>query len=120
MVVQLSDEILARIYDGVGTVWASEPVPGESGWAEGAEMREVYADVPCHLAFGQTKEADGGMLSKVGAVCVLFCPATYEIEPGSRVAVRQNGREYRIALTGVPRMFSMHQEIRGAMLAEFA
>lgn len=120
MVMRVCDELLAALYDGVGTIYASEPLAGESGWADGSCKTVLYEDIPCHLAFERNPEVGSDLLGEVQAVCVLFCGAEYEIAPGSRVLVRQNGREYRLALTGLPRVYAVHQELRAALLSELA
>lgn len=120
MVMRVSDELLASLYDGVCTVYASEPVVGKLGWADERSLVEQYCDIPCHLAFEKTAAAKEGLMSEVDAECVLFCGADYKIAPGSRVLVKQQGREYKLALSGLPRVFVMHQEIRAALLDELA
>lgn len=120
MVMRSCDEVLANVYDGLCTVYASEPVAGKLGWADERSLAELYCDIPCHLAFEKTAAAGDGLMSEVDAVCVLFCGADYDIRPGSMVLVKQRGREYRLALTGLPRVYVLHQEIKAALLDELA
>lgn len=120
MVMRVSDELLAALFDGVCSVYISEPVEGEFGWASKREQREVYSDLPCHLALERGDVASGGIVSEVRASGVLFLGAGAEILPGSEVLVRQNGREYRMALSGLPRVYTVHQEVRVALLDELA
>lgn len=120
MVMRVSEELLAALYDGVCTVYVSEPVVGDFAWASKRERREVYSDLPCHLAFDRTEAASGGVVSEVKASGVLFLGVYAEILPGSEVVVWQNGREYRLALAGLPRVYTVHQEVRVSLLDELA
>lgn len=120
MVMRVSDELLRALYDGVCTVYESVPVEGGFGWASKRERRAVYSELPCHLAFERTDVADGGVVSEIKASGVLFLGVEPEISPGSEVIVRQGGREYRMALCGLPRVYAVHQEVRVALLDELA
>lgn len=118
--MRVNDELLASVYDGLCTVYASEPKAGRLGWADERSQVELHKDIPCHLAFEKAGAAGAGLMSEVDAVCVLFCGADYDIQPGSRVLVKQQGREYRLALTGLPQVYVLHQEIKAALLDELA
>lgn len=114
------DGMIAALYDGICTVYAPKPEVAASGWAGGEKLQVVCADVPCHLAFARTKTAEVDRVSEVQAECVLFCGAEWEMAPGSRVLVQQSGREYRLALSGLPKVYGGHQEVRVALLDELA
>lgn len=120
MVMRISEELLAAVYDGLCTVYASKAEPGDFDWASKRVRREMYREIPCHLAFEQTPATGSGTVGEVKAGCVLFLGAQYEIAPGSEVVVKQNDREYKLALSGLPRVYALHQEIKAALLAELA
>lgn len=120
MVMRVNDEMLAALYDGRCTVYVSEPEPADTGWASVRARRELYRDLPCHLAFERAAAASASGMSEVKAVCRLFLGAAYQIPPGSELVVAQQGHEYRLALTGLPCVYAVHQEITAALLEELA
>lgn len=120
MVMRVNDELLASLYDGRCVIYESRPEIGTNGWLSESGQQEKYSDIPCHLAFEQTGAANGNVVSEVKAVCTLFLGVQYEISPGSRIKVWQNGREYDLALTGLPRVYVVHQEVKAALLDNLA
>lgn len=120
MVKSVSGELLRGLYDGVCTVYASEPEKGDIGWTTESEKTVVYEDIPCHLAYAVTPTVGEDLLGMVKAEFVLFLGAEYEILPGSEVLVCQCGKEFRLRLCGVARVYAMHREIRAALVDEVA
>lgn len=118
MVMRVNDEMLAAVYDGSCTVFISEPQETDTGWRSQPRRVELYSGLPCHLAFERTEAATDSGLSEAAAKCRLFLGAQYQIPPGSEFIVTQNGREYRLCLSGLPRVYAVHQEICAAIQAE--
>lgn len=118
--MRISDEMLATVYDGLCTVYINEPRLTDSGWEAAGEYRELYREVPCHLSFEQAGNIAAKTPGEVLARGKVFLGAKYEIPPGSELSVKQCGREYRLGLSGLPRVYAVHQEIAVALAEELA
>ena len=115
---------LQRFWKDTAAVFTvSQSVNSETGLTE--PVWEVCAEnIPCKLSFsggtsfsGQNaaalNAAAGDPAAEVGQGVKLFCAPDVDIPPGSRVTVvRQNGMILQYESSGLPLIFSAHQEIR--------
>lgn len=86
----------------------SEPVP-------------VFSDQPCRISFSRSDAAGiPDPASEVTQPVKLFLAPELEIEPGSRIDVTRQGRTTSYQRTGVPAVYSTHQEIRLELFERWA
>lgn len=102
---------LHGMFDGVCSIWGTVPFRDENGISRQREVLDA-ADVPCHLSFISAGAAkNDGKGSKVQVVARLFLPPELTVNPGSKVYVRQQGRDYCLVCSSQALGYCWHQEI---------
>ena len=119
--VDIDMSALALLYDGRCTVLQETNSEGAAGWLSERGQQELWRDVPCHLVLEQAQPAAATAgAAELSARGKPFLAADYVIPAGCSVVVRQQGREYRLGLSGMPQVFAAHQQIAVALLSERA
>ena len=76
------------------------------------EEAVVLAGQPCKLSFVTLKfSSPNGGAVQTGQIVKLFLDKGVPIKPGSKLAVRRGGSEFVFRQSGLPGIFSHHQEI---------
>ena len=77
-----------------------------------ATEKAVYTDEPCRISYKTVKvAAEGDGAAQTVQSVVLFIGTGVEIPPGSKIAVTQNGVTTEYEKSGVPAVYTRHQEI---------
>ena len=74
--------------------------------------KALFENEPCRISFDKvqsTSAADGAAV--VAQTVTLFIDAALKIPPGSKIVVEQNGVVGEYEMSGVPAVYSAHQEI---------
>ena len=71
----------------------------------------VLENQPCRLSYKTIAKTTEGNVSEVVQVTKLFLDPSIEIKPGSKIVVSQNNRTVAYKNSGVPAIYSNHQEI---------
>ena len=71
----------------------------------------VYTGMPCRLSIQNSPAASEGETSGITQTIKLFLSPEIIVEPGSKIAVTQHGRTAWYRNSGVPAVYSVHQEI---------
>ncbi|MGN1013834.1 MAG: hypothetical protein ACI4PM_00595 [Butyricicoccus sp.] len=72
----------------------------------------LLEDEPCRLSFSSLSTADGDPAAAATQTVKLFLSNEAEIPAGCKIVVTQrNGRQHIFASSGVPAVYSCHQEI---------
>lgn len=100
------------------TVWVSEAVRKPSGadgfqWVKGWEGKGK-------LSFQPGGPAGDGPAAGLTMTAKLFLPLEADVPPGCRVDARRGGRVYHLKSSGVPAVFSRHQEVLVEVVEEWA
>ncbi|MFA9376233.1 MAG: hypothetical protein ACERKZ_05690 [Lachnotalea sp.] len=81
----------------------------------------VLENQPCKLSFSSTqttKDSDGA--NKVTLIPKLFISPSIEIKSGSKITVVQDERMYEFCKSGIPAVFSSHQEIQLELFQKYS
>ena len=84
----------------------------KSNDADGFKEVTILENQPCKLSFSTLKEAnqnDTG--AAVTQVVKLFCDNLIDIKPGSKIIVQRDNQLFEFSQSGIPGVFSNHQEI---------
>lgn len=103
---------LEFLWKGRCTVKTMEEVFNEV--TKRTEFVEVvrFENVPCKLSFETVTAAkEKDYAAAVGQVVKLFIGNEYDIPPGSKITVTQNGKTTDYERSGEPAIYSNHQEI---------
>jgi hypothetical protein len=74
--------------------------------------QEVATDQPCRLSFQKLSAAlDSPPGAVVGQTIKLFLSPDITVKPGSKIAVTRNGSIMQFISSGLPAVYSTHQEI---------
>lgn len=71
----------------------------------------LFADEPCRLSFSSISAADGSPVAATAQSVKLFISSELDIPAGCRIAVTRGDRELVFEGSGVPAVYSAHQEI---------
>lgn len=72
----------------------------------------VILNQPCRLSFKTISAAgNDGNVGTVSQVVKLFIAPEIRIEPGSKITVTQNGRTTDYSHSGLPAVYTHHQEV---------
>ncbi len=87
---------------------AKDPVTGIAKQQEST----VHTALPCRVSFTQSPQvAQTGGPAAASQVIKLFTSPDVIIKSGSKIIVTQNGRTAEYASSGVPAVYTSHQEI---------
>lgn len=81
---------------------------------------EVYKDVKCRISFSSVSSARKGDTATITQVAKLFISPEIEIKPGSKIVVTHEGVTTAYQRSGVPAIYSNHQEIVLDLFKEYA
>ena len=78
----------------------------------GFEEVVVMVDEPCKLSFAALEQVDQQeTAAAIAQVTKLFLDNLVKIKPGSKLTVRRAGETFEYSQSGLPGIFSGHQEI---------
>lgn len=66
----------------------------------------------CHLSYKSSPNAQDGQQAEIKQTIKLFLAPEIRIKPGSKITVIQNGRQEEYQGSGVPAVYTSHQEIQ--------
>ncbi len=81
----------------------------------------VLENRPCRLSFSNTKttkESDG--VATVALTPKLFISPNIEVKAGSKITVVQNGKTQEFGKSGIPAIYSSHQEIQLELFQKYS
>lgn len=103
-------KMLEKTYSGLCTIKGTTTVKidGETIIQEGI----IAENQPCRLSHNSNAHAkQGSVRAEVSQMVKLFLAPEIEVKPGSKIAVIQHGRTYNLEASGLPAVYSTHQEI---------
>lgn len=107
-----------KLYSGVCNVYEYKRIFDEENSTYTHKEVLVYKDLPCRISFSTRQSYTGLRTSEEEELgnkskhwVKLFVSPDIEIKPGSKIVVKQNGREDVYKNTGIPAVFRGHQEI---------
>lgn len=103
-------KMLEKTYEGLCTIktMTTIKVDGETTAKEGI----IVENQPCRLSHrSNTHAKQGSVYAEVSQIVKLFLAPEIEVKPGSKVVVVQHGRTYNLEASGLPEIYSTHQEI---------
>lgn len=68
-------------------------------------------DQLCHLSFGSAEAVGAGVVAQLSQTIKLFIDPSVDVPPGSKIVITQNGATTEYSRSGVPRIYTHHQEI---------
>lgn len=71
----------------------------------------VYADVKCKLSFSSITATSEGEASTLTQTVKLFIAPEFDIKPGSKISITHKGKTSDYKRSGLPAVYSNHQEI---------
>lgn len=103
---------IKSLWRGKCRVSVAENIQDENTGRTVQSERTLFEDEPCRISFDKVQSAsitDGAAV--VTQTVTLFIDATLKIPPGSKISVEQNGVMGEYEMSGVPAVYSAHQEI---------
>lgn len=117
---------LARMWtDTLDVIVQEGRVNPENGRTEFAE-RALYRNIPCRLSYRtpaqavRVARAHGDYVTETEQMVQLFLGVDVSIPAGSKLVVRRGESELLFARSGVPAVFTHHQEVRVERFVRFA
>lgn len=110
MRLDVQRRILEKTYDATCTIKAMTDVKvdGETTIQEVT----VVENQLCGLSHSSNSHAKQGSVNAEASQTVkLFLAPEIAVKPGSKITVVQNGRTYNLEASGLPAVYSTHQEI---------
>lgn len=80
----------------------------------------LFEDEPCRLSFSSISAADGSPVAATAQSVKLFISSELDIPAGCKIVVRRADRELVFEGSGVPAIYSAHQEIPLKLWKEWA
>lgn len=71
----------------------------------------LFEDEPCLLDFDTVTSADGDEVARTAQTVTLLISSTVSVPAGSSVVVVRDGVTYRYKRSGLPAVYSYHQEV---------
>lgn len=100
------------LWQGLADIYQLTPQTDQAtGLTDGSAWTLLHGAVPCRVSFKQTRTTKEGDLSKPVLLTSLHMRPDLLVPAGCRVTVVQSGRSYRFHRSGVPAVYTTHQEI---------
>ena len=109
--IPLVKQAIESLYDGKAIIEEARKRKNEknvtvSVWAVVAE------EIPCRVSYKTLSAAETSDTADTLAQGItLFTAPDIDVKPGSRITVRQRGREMKFSSSGIPAVYDSHQEI---------
>ena len=101
---------LEKGYDGTFTVTEHKKIT-KPNHTTGFSDVVVIENQPCRLSFSSSPSATGGDIAEINQTVKLFFAPEINVKEGSKITVTQNGITTEYKQSGVPAVYSTHQEI---------
>ena len=109
--IPLVRSAIEKLYDGVATIEEVRKRKNEKNIMV-TEWVAAAADLPCRVSYKTLAPAVGAdTADTIAQVITLFTSPDIIVLPGSRITVRQRGREMKFSCSGIPAVYDSHQEI---------
>lgn len=109
--IPLVRSAIEKLYDGVATIEEVRKRKNEKNIMV-TEWVAVATDLPCRVSYKTLAPAVGAdTADTIAQVITLFTSPDIIVLPGSRITVRQRGREMKFSCSGIPAVYDSHQEI---------
>lgn len=109
------------LYTGKCTVYEYKEVTDTETFITDFEETEVLKDISCRLSYkSSTQSNESGAASALNQEIKLFISPEIKIKEGSKIEVTQNGVTESYKNSGVPAVYSGHQEIILELFKEWA
>ena len=100
-----------RLYDGIATIEEARKRKNEKNIMV-SEWVAVATDLPCRVSYKTLSPAAGSdTADTIAQAITLFTSPDIIVSPGSRITVRQRGRDMKFSSSGIPAVYDSHQEI---------
>ena len=104
--------ILKRLWKDLCTVTVREKVKDPQTKITHFQEVSLFKDAqPCKLSFSSVNPTSGGNVAAKTQTVTLLLDADLVIPPGSKITVTHRGRDMEYQQSGVPGVFTDHQEI---------
>lgn len=107
------EQDIKSLWRGKCTVTICKSVPDTETSRMMQVEEPIYIDEPCRLSYTTetiTERTGDGACRKIQSI-VLFVDKSLSIPPGSKITVTQNGTTAAYEMSGVPSVYSHHQQI---------
>lgn len=100
-----------NLYDGTATIEEVRKHKNDKNVTV-AEWSVVATDLPCRVSYKTLSPAAGAdTADTIAQAITLFTSPDIVVSPGSRITVRQRGRDMTCSSSGIPAVYDSHQEI---------
>lgn len=100
-----------KLYDGTATIEEGRKRKNDKNVTM-TEWNAVAVEVPCRVSYKTLSPAAGSdTADTIAQAITLFTSPDIDVKPGSRITVRQRGREMKFFSSGIPAVYDSHQEI---------
>lgn len=112
---------IKSLWAGVCTVTVRENSTDETTGRAVASEVDTYTNIPCRITFNTVKPTEqNANANMAGQSITLLLDRSVVIPPGSKITVTQNGVTGEYVKSGVPAVYSVHQEIPLELFKEWA
>lgn len=103
---------LEKTYEGLCTVTENRKVKNKETKLTDHQEEVILSDQPCRLSYEKiTNTNQTDFAAVTGQIIKLFMSPDVVIKPGSKITVTQAGTTTDYTYSGVPAVYSTHQEI---------
>lgn len=103
---------IRSLWTGRCTVSVNQPITSESSGRAKKGPTDLITDEPCRISFNTIEPTVlSDQAHKKTQIITLFCRQDLQIPPGSKITVTQNGVTGVYQKSGVPAVYTVHQEI---------
>lgn len=108
-------------YDGICRIYGMQSVKDPVTKVTRQDEALVQDGIACHLSYSSAAPAAGSdTVTAVAQTIKLFLAPEWDISPGSRIEVTQQGRTGSYAQSGKAAVYPSHQEILLELWKEYA
>lgn len=109
--IPLVKQAIESLYDGKAVIEEARKRKNEKNVTV-SEWVVVAEDIPCRVSYKTISAAEkSDTADTIAQAITLFTSPDIIVLPGSRITVRQRGREMKFSCSGIPAVYDSHQEI---------
>lgn len=101
---------IESLYTATATIYTTTYTKNSHGVQE-KSRQPAYEDIPCRLSYDRKVANDQDTTGTIVQDITMFCDPSYDIPPGSKIVIAQNGRERTYKCSGQAAVYESHQEV---------
>lgn len=124
----LSENQVVKVRNAMQSLWVDtfdlfeQKAVKQANFSTDFQEVKVLENIPCKLSFSSTSTvtpSNDGQTYSITQNIKLFCDLDVDINAGSKIIIKSQGKEFTYCKSGEPSVFATHQEVVLTVFKEY-